>query len=859
VRGPTCRRNRGLTPLAAGLAVVALLAGGCARATVHPTATAPAGRTIASPVVAPAYAWTRRASSALDLGGGSTSTLSAVLSPQVNDAPWLIAGTIRHADGTTSAAVWSSRNTLRWRVAILAGTDGRALAAADWGARAVIVGSIGSGLQRRAAVWLSSGPGQPFVPVPADAGLLATPEPGPRGSTVTGSASMDVVGAGTQGIFAGGSVSGRQAVWYSTDGVHWVRVPGAESLMGGAAQVDTILATPDGVLAVGTVPDGTQTDGAIWQSSDGISWHRFAAGDNPFAGGGDHRIDGLTTNATGSLIAVGGVRSGPSWTPASWISPNGADWSQPSEALPTSTRPQAGQGGTIVRAVATTTTSALVAVGGSSTAQRMWTSTDGLDWTEVPLPAAAAASTEWTADLVAASGTTTIVVDSTAGQPRVLVDRDGVWDEVSADTRVFGPEAPVAAPGGLAEDAGRLVLAVDVDRPGPVIGEAAPSVVIVSSADGTHWRRLTATDALTGARFDAVRLLDGSLVAVGSSVTSQHGPAATIWTSSDGRRWRVVATYPGGAAAVRAATTVGVLGSELVAAGAAPIGAGSDATPAALSWSKTSTRSWSGDAPLDGTPSLAAEQPLGSCSDGRTLVVVGDGTREGVPRTANSTAASTPTSTSTSVVVAGSAAGPDGQGSDGTLADVWATVDGRTWTAGTVSPLSGSGGHETMQGCVALASGFLAWGGTPGGQGVDVPALWTSPDGVDWTKEDLPTLAVSGAAAPVTDLITSGSSQFAVSGGLLAASADPTEPSVASDDPVLPAAAPAMTSGPDGGAFVWESEDSGQTWSRLVTTGRAWDASASLATDLVASLGGDLVVVGQDDGRIAVWTGDPEP
>ena len=35
---------------------------------------------------------------------------------------------------------------------------------------------------------------------------------------------MDVVAAGTQGAFAAGSVSGRQTVWYSTDGTDWVAV-----------------------------------------------------------------------------------------------------------------------------------------------------------------------------------------------------------------------------------------------------------------------------------------------------------------------------------------------------------------------------------------------------------------------------------------------------------------------------------------------------------------------------------------------------------------------------------------------------------------------------------------------------------
>jgi hypothetical protein len=842
--------------------VGALLAAGCARAAAEPSAAAPrlSPPTTATPSAGAAvYDWSRSPAAALDLGGGATSTLSAVLAPQTTGAPWIITGTVTASDDTTAADVWTSTDTQQWRRTTLSGLDAQALAASDWGARTVIVGSIGRGPGRRAAVWISPTPGAPFVAVPSDAGLLPTPEPGPGKLPVTGTASMDVVGAGTQGVFAAGSVSGRPAIWFSTDGQDWVRVAGADQLLDGeaGAQVATMLVTPAGVMAVGTVRDGSQTDGAIWRSGDGLSWHRYGAPDNPFAGGGDHRIDGLTTDAAGSYIAVGAVRSGPEWTPASWISPDGNAWSQASEAFPIATRAQPGPGGTVVRAVTTTSSSPqLVAVGGSGGAQRMWTSEDGINWTEVPLPTAVADSTDWSADLVASSGTTTVVVDAAPGQPDVLVRQGTTWHEVSADTGVFGPVSAAATPGGLATDDGHLVLAVDIERPGRGIGTATTSVMILTSTDGIHWTRRSAAGTLRNARFASLRTVDGSLVGVGTSTSGRDGPVATIWTSTDGRRWRVVVADGGETAAPRAATAIGVVGTTTVAVGSGPVGAGSGATPAAQVWTN-GEGIWTANGTLDALPSLAAEQPLGTCSNGRTLVVVGYGTRQGVPRTDNAPPASTPVSTSTTIPVTGNASGPYGQGSDGTVAYTWATTDGTAWTPGTVSPLTGSGGHETMQGCVALGAGFLAWGGTPKGPGSGAPALWSSPDGVTWTQEPTPTLGVIGSVAPVTDLDTAGRSWTAVTGGLLAAVADPGDPDVAADDPVLPASSPVSASGPDGSASIWTSEDHGVTWSRITTVGPTWEAAGALATDLVTSLGRDLVVVGQADGRIAAWVGAP--
>jgi hypothetical protein len=840
--------------------VVAILgAWGCTSAAAHPAHPSAA----AAPSAPPTYGWVRSAATALDLGGGPSSTLSAVVAPQAAGEPWLIAGTRVDADGTTTATAWSSPNGLTWTSTALAGADGRALAAAAWGTRTVIVGSVGRGSTERAAVWINQDPGGAFSLVPPDAAMLATAEPlrsGGAAPTPTGSVSMDVIGAGTQGVFAAGSVAGRQAVWYSTDGTDWVRVAGAEHTIDGTpgAVVTSLLVTPDAVLAGGTVQDGTQTDAAIWTSSNGISWRRFGSEDNPFVGAGDHRIDGLTVDSSGTLVAVGALRSGPSWIPASWISPNGGTWSQPSEALPTSTRPQPGQGGVDVRSVASAGTQpGLVAVGGSSTAQRVWTSTDGLNWSEVPLPADAARATDWSADLVATNGSTTVVLDTAAGQPRVLVRAQGTWHEVSARSSVFGPAATVANPAGLLDDGGRLLLAVDVLRPGATIGTSTSEADVLASVDGLHWVILSRGGALSGGWIDSLRTISGAVVATGS-VTTGGRTAAAIWTSATGSSWQRVST---GTPSVTPATitAVAAAGATQVAAGSAPA-AGSagaaDAPPVASAWSPAGA-GWLPSGALDQTPSVGPDQVLGACADAATVVMVGDGDRSGIPitvrRRPDTRADAT---TTTTVATSGSSAAPDGQGSDGTVARAWATTDGTTWTAATVSPRGGAGGSEAMAGCEALGSGFIAWGQTADPQGLLVPALWASPNGLTWTLEAVPTLAVAGSV-PLTDLVTSGRTWVAVTGGHLAATADPADPTGSADDPVPTAVTPAAASGPDGAAGVWLSADGGRTWGRERTTGTPWLDAEALSTSLVQVLDGDIVVAGVVDGRVAVWVGNP--
>ena len=117
----------------------------------------------------------------------------------------------------------------------------------------------------------------------------------------------------------------------------------------------------------------------------------------------------------------------------------------------------------------------------------MWTSTDGLHWTEVSLPRAAADSSAWQATVVAVAGSTVVLADADPGQPHLLVRRPKGWAEPSSNPAVFGAVQPVAQPVGLASAAVGLLLAVRVQHASQAIGSTSSSMQLLSSRDGTTW------------------------------------------------------------------------------------------------------------------------------------------------------------------------------------------------------------------------------------------------------------------------------------------------------------------------------------------------------------------------------------
>ena len=351
--------DRRVLSAAFALALLAGAVGGCTSSSQPPpsTTTAATQETTATTATAASlqpYTWERDRSPALDLGGGATSTLSAVVAPGAS-GDWLIAGTQFKAGGPAVATVWTSPNAVRWSKTALptpvAEGSASANAATDWGSREVVVGSAGTGPSMRASVWLSENPGQPFLPIPDNPVFDA-----PTSGSLQGGAVMDTVAAGALGLFAGGTINGRATVWYSTNGEQWQELNGANSVINHdrGAVVNDILSTPNGVFAAGSSVNRGRLSAALWYSSDGIHWSTVRSAVSTFFGNGDHVITsildiGENDNALGSpgptgLLAVGGVRVGPNWQPASWISPNGFSWSQTSESFPLDAEPPGSPG-----------------------------------------------------------------------------------------------------------------------------------------------------------------------------------------------------------------------------------------------------------------------------------------------------------------------------------------------------------------------------------------------------------------------------------------------------------------------------------------------------------------------------------
>ncbi|MGH9115950.1 MAG: sialidase family protein, partial [Acidimicrobiales bacterium] len=488
--------------------------------------------------------------------------------------------------------------------------------------------------------------------------------------------------------FAGGTVDGDLALWYSANGRQWSRLAGAEKVVAGSddPHITCLLETSNAVYAAGWELSGANIDAALWESSNGIDWHGVQAAHDVFGGEGDHVITAIAQVGTilgqagTELVAVGGARTGTEWSPASWVSPDGASWSQPVEAFPLGERPQQAQAvqpgeplpaasqGTIVRDLAVTAAGPggdrLIAVGGSQTAQRMWQSADGLRWSEKALPEAAADATGWRATFVASDGQTTLIGDGQLGQPHLLVDGQQGWAEPSTNPAVFGPVQDVADPTVLAAapastasgaGAGGLLLSVAVGSSSQTVGSRRPSESVLRSADGANW-------------------------AVGTSPVVP--PAEATATTAFGPGW--------------------------VAAGK---GAGRDPTSAtgsttgslAIGWTSDNGSSWTAPQTLDPDPGIGPQRPEALCSTTSTLVAVGRGAQAGT----------------------------------GSEAMAWWSSDGSVWNRSTINPAPATGSSEAMSGCLAGSGGFVAFGESSGPGGKTVPAIWGSTTGSGWARRSI--------------------------------------------------------------------------------------------------------------------------
>ncbi len=838
----------------------------------------------------------------LQLGGGETTTLANVLAPGKGRA-WLVVGTQSSRAGTTQATTWTSPGALNWEKTVLpsppdptpaAHVSTAANAASYWGGRAVVVGSIGTGPTMKAAVWISNGPGRPFSLVPDSPAL------DPPSGSLSG-AVMDTVTAGALGVFAAGTVAGRTTLWYSTDGEHWSVLSGAGSIVNRdpGAVINDLLITPSGVFAAGSSVNIDRTSAALWYSSDGIHWTTVRSAAATFFGSGDHLITSLvdigesgnavpgTPGPTG-ILAVGGVRAGAQWQPASWISPNGFSWSQTSLSFTLDAEPLASAGA--IAYAATGANGRLLAVGGSRARQRLWESGDGLSWTEIPLPAAAQSARDWHLGLVAASDGTTVVADNLPGQPYLLVRKAGVWHQPSA-SGVFGNPLATAVPTSLVSDNGTLVMSVQLTNPGRSLGAGTTSVAVLTSLDGVSWQ-MANVDAFDQARVSQLLAVKGGVLAVGwralrratgppgtsprqagsDLTTTEASPAGAFASiSSDlGTTWPSAGIGPAGP---------GELGTSAVAVGrigAAEYIAGNAGTRA-MYWFSPNGTTWQEPQPLDQAPQLGVERPEATCFGTGAAVVVGS-----VTQTAR-----------------------------GSLPAAWVSNNGSNWANAALATSPPAGSTSIMDWCVYTGNSFIASGGSTGSGAALQPAMWSSPDGASWQQSSSsssfspftasPTFSTTTASStsstgpgPSGSLNSSapsgspgssaqggaGSGIQSGPGGLGGSAPGPAGPFGIEGAPLGDIATGTTTwvgvSGqgdlpsqrwpaPVGGAAgalpvpvgLWTSNDAGTTWQQLDPLVAAFEGALYTQATAAVYVGQGPVVAGTLDGQLAVWVGTP--
>ena len=191
----------------------------------------------------------------------------------------------------------------------------------------VAVGWDASGEDIDAAVWTSSG-GFVWSRVPGD----ETPLSG------AGNQEMFGITVGGPGLVAVGrdGLDGDQdaAVWTSPDGVTWSRVRHDEAAFGGAG-IQVMLAVAvggPGLVAVGWDgsgggdESGGDTVAAVWTSPDGVTWSRIQH-DAAVFGAGILEMNGVTSGGPG-LVAVGWGGPDGDQDAAVWTSPDGVTWSR---------------------------------------------------------------------------------------------------------------------------------------------------------------------------------------------------------------------------------------------------------------------------------------------------------------------------------------------------------------------------------------------------------------------------------------------------------------------------------------------------------------------------------------------------
>lgn len=327
----------------------------------------------------------------------------------------------------------------------------------------------------------------------------------------------------------------------------WTRTPISE-LFGEDSEVRALTSGGPGFIAVGFANE----DAAVWTSPDAHTWTRLPQDYEVFGGS---EIADVTIGGPG-LVAVGQHDTRGGIAPAVWTSPDGLTWSRvvieetSSETdgnRPRESMESVASGGPGLVAVGHETKT-LEGAWNFSTVGRVWTSPDGVTWTQIPhdpemFGHATSYETSSSINQVVSGGPGFVAIGTLNGDAAVWTSPDGLawtpttegltWTSSVIDGG-FVHDVVAGGPGLVA--VGGYELDQTCKPNTPLDCYAA----VWTSADGITWDPVPHDDAVFGGGPDkqgmsSVTSIGTDLVAVGSGV----------WTSDDGTNWTRIYHDPG--------------------------------------------------------------------------------------------------------------------------------------------------------------------------------------------------------------------------------------------------------------------------------------------------------------------------
>jgi serine/threonine protein kinase len=606
----------------------------------------------------------------------------------------------------------------------------------------------------------------------------------------------------------GWMAEGQDAIWTSPDGRSWTlsATHGITPQQPGDS-VNVVTSTPDGFLAAGNQQTSAGQQAVIWTSHDGLTWHRLTAAQLGLAVAGvtPRSIDFATSRGTDTVITDGqtgawlSINSGSTWTPVTVPVDHGAQTSISGVSFDGSgliaVRPgRAASGaadgvayfspdgqawhyaGTIDAAggwspavvkgsdygfvvTGTTTKNQYVAYTSTGTGGT-WLPTGSLgDSSTTSKPTAAVGPGEAVVAIWSANATRT-------GQQALFVKADMAG--------AVQPVSLAAIPGGLIPEEAVKSAAVASDGTIIAVGSADGYPAVWQGTSGGAWRLVS---SLTQASADP-GLAGLSAVTRGPDGWLAAGTGPFVLTSTDGTTWRPAGAITRDLAGVSAVQAAGGAGGYVIAGQVAEPGG---AYRRDIWWSRN-LKSWTEAHDLNETSGptqvlAVAAGPSGFVSagsadnkpavwispDGRAWTTV----NLQLPGGASAGVIQQVAVSGSRVVALGQQTTPDGirplaeRSTDGGLS--WQLV-----------PFSAPAPGITFTALTSSSGGFTA-AAQVGQAGADLDAaVWTSPDGANWTQaqvsgltggssHDLTALAASGVAVTGIDSVqTQASRQFVI-------------------------------------------------------------------------------------------------